>query len=209
MTLQATHKELECSHEKLVDSYASLEIAHEVILSMVKFLKPLTPNCTCSLVNNEFTCTKPCCTLASQYSIEHVFVETCDDLIAQENDELKQEIEKLKRDLYVLKKESQVQPSQDNRDDVVKKLEKGSTVTSSTPQQHIKIIKSNIQEKKRGHGTPHCPAKLEAQETISRKKKRSTGRRLCYICKEKGHSAADCTRASSTDQGRSDRPQGG
>jgi hypothetical protein len=103
-----------------------------------------------------------------------VFVETCDDLIAQENDELKQDVEKLKRDLYVLKEESQVQPSQDNRDDMVKKLEKGSTDTSSTPQQHIKIIKGNIQEKKTGHGTPHCPTKLKAQETIFKKKRRST-----------------------------------
>jgi hypothetical protein len=34
----------------------------------------------------------------------------------------------------VLKEESKVQPSQDNGDDMVKKLEKGSTVTSSTPQ---------------------------------------------------------------------------
>jgi CRISPR/Cas system-associated protein Cas10 (large subunit of type III CRISPR-Cas system) len=200
MTLQATHKELECSHEKLVDSYASLEIAHEV-LSSVKLLQPLTPICTCSYVNNEFACTKPCCTQASQSSIEHVFVETCDDHIAQKNDELKQEVEKLKRDLYVLKEESQVQPPQDHRDDMVKTLEKGSTVTSSTPQQHIKINKGNIQEKKKGHGTPHCPTKLKAQETISKKRRRSTRRRLCYICKEKGHSAADCTRASSTDQG--------
>jgi DNA repair exonuclease SbcCD ATPase subunit len=60
MTLQATHNELECSHEELVYSYASLEIAHEVVLSSVKFLQPLTPICTCSLVNNEFDCTKPC-----------------------------------------------------------------------------------------------------------------------------------------------------
>jgi hypothetical protein len=58
MTLQATHKELECSHEKLVDSYASLEIAHEVVLSSVKYLQPLTPICTFSLINNEFACTK-------------------------------------------------------------------------------------------------------------------------------------------------------
>jgi hypothetical protein len=208
MTLQATHKELECSHEKLVDSYASLQIAHEIVLSSVKFLQPLTLICTCSLVNNEFACTKPCCTQASQSSIEHVFVETCDDLITQENDELRQEVEKLKRDLYVLKEESQVQPPEDNRDDVVKKLEKGSTVTSSIPQQHIKINKANIQEKKKGHGTPHCPTKLKAQETISKKRRRSTGRRLCYICKEKGHSAADCTQVSSIDQGRSDRPPG-
>jgi hypothetical protein len=54
-----------------------------------------------------------------------------------------------------------VQPSQDNRDKMVKKLEKGSTVTSSTPQQHIKIIKGNIQAKKTGHDTPHRPTKLK------------------------------------------------
>jgi hypothetical protein len=192
-----------------VYSYASLEITHEVVLSSEKFLQPLTPICTCSLVNNEFSCTKPCCSQASQCSIEHVFVESCDDLIAQENDELKQEVEKLKRDLYVLKEESQVQPPQDNCDDVVKKLEKGSTVTSSTSQQHIKINKSKIQEKEKRHGTSHCPTKFKAQETISKKRRRSTRRRLCYVCKEKGHSAADCTQASSTNQGRSDRPQGG
>jgi hypothetical protein len=208
MALQATHKELEYSHEKLVYSYASLEIAHEVVLSSVKFLEPLTPICTCSLVNNEFACTKPCCSQASQSSIEHVFVESCDDLVAQENDELKQEVEKLKRDLYVLKEESQVQPPQDNRDNRVKELEKGSTVTSSTPQQHIKINKSKIQEKEKGHATSHCPTKLKAQETIPKKRRRSTRRRLCYICKEKGHSATNCTQASSTNRGRSDHPPG-
>jgi hypothetical protein len=40
-----------------------------------------------------------------------------------------------------------VQPSQDNREDMVKKLEKGSTVTSSTPQQHTMTHKNKIQEK--------------------------------------------------------------
>jgi hypothetical protein len=92
-------------------------------------------------------------------------------------------VEKLKRDLYVLKEESQVQPPQDNRNDMVKKLEKGSTVTSSTPQQHIKTNKIKIQEKEKGHATSHCPTKLKAQETISKKRRRSTRRRLCYICR--------------------------
>jgi hypothetical protein len=95
MALQATHKELECSHEKLVDSYASLEIAHEVVVSPVKFSQPLTPTCTCSLVNNEFANTKPCFSQASQSSIEHVFVEFCDDLVAQENDELSKRLKSL------------------------------------------------------------------------------------------------------------------
>jgi hypothetical protein len=35
MALQANHKQLECSYEKLVDSYATLEIAHEVVISTV------------------------------------------------------------------------------------------------------------------------------------------------------------------------------
>ena len=66
---------------------------------------------------------------------EDVFVESCDDLIAKKNDELKQEVERLMKDLARLKGkstesksiESNVQPSQDNREDIVKKLEKGST----------------------------------------------------------------------------------
>jgi hypothetical protein len=79
---------------------------------------------------------------------------------------------------------------------MVKKLEKGSTVASSTPQQHIKTNKSNTQEKKMGHIASPCPTKLRAQETISKKKRSFIRRRLCYQCKEKGHSAADCPQAS-------------
>jgi hypothetical protein len=42
MALQVDHKGLECSYEKLVDSYATLEIAHEVVLSLVKSIQPLS-----------------------------------------------------------------------------------------------------------------------------------------------------------------------
>jgi hypothetical protein len=54
---------------------------------------------------------------------ENVVVESCDDLIAKENDE------RLMRDLARLKGKSIVQPSQDNRENMLKKLEKGATVT--------------------------------------------------------------------------------
>jgi hypothetical protein len=84
---------------------------------------------------------------AIQSSIEHVLVESCDDLISKENDELKQEVENLQKDLYVLKQMSKVQSSEDNREDMVKKLEKGSTTTRSTPQQHTMTHKNKIQEK--------------------------------------------------------------
>jgi hypothetical protein len=52
-------------------------------------------------------------------SISQVSVETCDDQIAQENDHLKREVKNK------LKKQTKVKPPQDNRSNVVKKLEKG------------------------------------------------------------------------------------
>jgi len=78
---------------------------------------------------------------------KNVVVESCDDLIAKENEELKQEVERRMKDLARLKGksiESNVQPSQDNREDMVKKLEKGSTVTCSKYHQ-------------RGHKSNKCP----------------------------------------------------
>jgi hypothetical protein len=53
MALQARHKDLECSHEMLVESYTRLEVAHEVVLSSVKSTQPLSHTCTCSHVNIE------------------------------------------------------------------------------------------------------------------------------------------------------------
>jgi cobalamin biosynthesis Co2+ chelatase CbiK len=147
MVLQANHDELEFSYEKLVDSYATLEIAHEVVFSSVKSIQPLSNTCTCSQTQANLSCANDCLSQASQSSFEHVLVESCDDLIAEENDKLKQEVEKLKKDLYVSKEKSKVQPSQDNRESMVKKLEKGSTATRSTPQQHTMTHKNKIQEK--------------------------------------------------------------
>jgi len=133
--LQNDHIELLKSHEKLMDAHAMLEIAHEVVLTSVKFIEPLSHTCTCSLVNNDLCCANICVDQASQSSIEHVCVETCDDLLILENDELKKEVERLNKSLSELKGKNQVQPSQDNRDNMVKKLEKGSIDTCSNPEQ--------------------------------------------------------------------------
>jgi cell division protein FtsB len=56
-----------------------------------------------------------------------VSVETCDDLIVQENDYLKREVKKLELEVNKLKKQAKVQPTQDNHSNVVKKLEKEKT----------------------------------------------------------------------------------
>jgi hypothetical protein len=97
MVLQASHNELELSYDKLVDSYATLGIAHEVVLSSIKSIQPLSHTCTCSQVQVNLSCANDCLSQASQSSIEHVLVESFDDLIAKENDELKQKLKSFKK----------------------------------------------------------------------------------------------------------------
>jgi hypothetical protein len=173
MALQTNHKELESSHEKLVESYAALHVAHEVVMASVKLYQPPTHTCTCSHVENMLFCDKSCCSQATQFLVEHVVVECCDDLITQENDELKREVEKLKLELTKLKRKGQVQPSQDNCDIMVKKLEKGTNVTTSALQQG--------QVKKRKNKT-----------MLARRQRYLAKTRACFRCKEKGHMIAAC-----------------
>jgi hypothetical protein len=133
--LQEDHDELLCSHEKLIESHLILEIAHEVVVTSVKSYQPYTHKCTCTQVSYILSCANNCCSQASQPSVEHVLVETSDDSITKENEELKEEVERLKSNLIRLKGKCNDQPSQDNREDMVKKLEKGSTDACIKPHQ--------------------------------------------------------------------------
>jgi hypothetical protein len=148
------------------------------------------------------SCTKPYCSQTSQSSIEHVFVETCDDLIAKENEHLMQEVEKLKEDLSKLNGKSQVQPCQDNHDNMVKKLEKGSNRTSSIlrPKKQDKNHKAQEIKKKEldhiqcfkcskmGHYASMCSPQLKDPK----KRQGKIRRRICYKCKQHGHFIGDC-----------------
>jgi hypothetical protein len=134
-TLQESHDGLLCSHEKVMDSHLMLEIAHEVVVIAVKSYQPHTHKCTCTQVLYILSCANNCCSQASQPSIEHVLVETCDGSITKENEELKEEIERIRRDLIQWKGKCNAQPSQDNREDMVEKLEKGSTEACIKPHQ--------------------------------------------------------------------------
>jgi hypothetical protein len=60
MDLQANQKELECSYEKVVDLYTTVEIAHEVVISSVKFMQPLSHTCRCSQVQIDLSGTNDC-----------------------------------------------------------------------------------------------------------------------------------------------------
>jgi hypothetical protein len=76
-----------------------------------------------------------------------VFIETCDDAIGKENDHLKRDVKKLELEVNKLKKQTKVQPPQDNRSNMVKKLEKGRTTPKIASQQQRKQVHHEKDEK--------------------------------------------------------------
>jgi chromosome segregation ATPase len=80
-------------------------------------------------------------------STSQVSVETYYDQIAQENDRLKREVKKLKLEVNRLKKQAKMQPPQDNRKNIVKKLEKGKTAPKIASQPPKKQVQKEMDEK--------------------------------------------------------------
>jgi hypothetical protein len=80
-------------------------------------------------------------------STSQVSVETCDDQIAQENDHLKREVKKRELEVNKLKKQAKMQPPQDYRSNVVKKLEKGKTTSKIASQLPKKQVQNEKDEK--------------------------------------------------------------
>ena len=148
--LQANYVNLKCSHEEVVESSIMLEAAHEVVITSVKFSQPLTHSLTSTPSQSNISCTNECAPQVSQSSIELNLIE---------NIELKEEVKRLKKDVIRLMGKEKAQPSQDNRDNMVKKLEKGSNLAFSKTQQ-----KNHISSK--------------ANTTKSKKHEK----RLCYGC---------------------------
>jgi hypothetical protein len=147
MKLQKRHGDLLCSHKELMNKYTLLESAHEVMVTTVKDSQPHT--CTCAQSSIDLSCANSCCSQAKPLYDEHVLVETCDSLIASENDELKREYEILEMELSRLKDKGHVQPSQDNCDHMMKKFEKGLTITcAKLPQINLKISYQKVDKPK-------------------------------------------------------------
>jgi hypothetical protein len=190
MKLQKRHRDLLCSHKELMDSYALLKLAHELMVTMVKDSQLHT--CTCAQPSIDLSCANSGCSQAKPSCDEHVLVETCDSLIASENDELERENEMLKMELSRLKGKGHVQPYQDNCDHMVKKLEKGSTVTcANLPQINLKtpyqkVDKPKIKKKAHvkyfecstlGYFSSECPNKKNDQAKPSRRQRSLSQRR--------------------------------
>ena len=138
--LSKEHEELKWKFESINDTNDSLEKKQTIPCAIP--ISRVDASTSCIDLIGE-SCSNPC----NEKCNKNVVVESCDDFIANENEKLKQKVERLMKDLYRLKGksiESNVQPSQDNRENMVKKLEKRSTVTCSKCHQ-------------RGHKSNKCP----------------------------------------------------
>ena len=159
--LNEKHEELKLKIKRIKnETNDSFEMKQSIPCAIPIFKEDASTSCI-DLIDE--SCFNPC----NEKFYENVVVESCDDLIAKENDELKQEVERLMKDLYRLKGksiESNVQLSQDNREDIVKKLEKGSTVTCSKCH-------------KEGHKSNKCPQPRKSFQ-MRRTKKSSQSRVL-------------------------------
>jgi hypothetical protein len=90
--LQKDHEVFKCSHNNLQDEHIMLQVSHEVVVTLVRHFQPLTQKYTCSLNSINFVCANSCYSQSQQSSVEQIPVNSCDDLIAEENDLLKLEV---------------------------------------------------------------------------------------------------------------------
>jgi hypothetical protein len=127
-----------CSHENIQDAYAMLQVCHEVVVTSVKHFQPATQKYTCSLNSINFICANACFSQRQQSSVEKIHVESCEDIIAQENDQLKLEVRRLKLEMVKLEGKPLRQPTQDNRDHMVNTLDSRTTITRPLSQQTYK-----------------------------------------------------------------------
>jgi hypothetical protein len=95
---------LKCSHEDLQDAYVMLQVSHEVVVTSVKHFQPHTQECAWSPNFVNPICANNCCSQSPKSNIEQINVDSCDDLIAEENDTLKLEVKRLEQKIKVLEK---------------------------------------------------------------------------------------------------------
>jgi hypothetical protein len=126
-----------------------------------------------------------------------VSVKTCDEQIAQENNHLKKEVKKLELEVNKLKKQAKVQPTQDNCNNMVKKLEKGKITPKIASQPPKKQVQNEKDEKveyarsvffiaRRPHinTTCHATNRLYLHKLLKKATKKPSGQCLGLICDE-------------------------
>jgi hypothetical protein len=188
LAFQEKYDMLLCSHENLMDDHIMLNIAHEVVVENLKSQQP--HSCTCIQIKTILPCANACCPSTNKSSFELEFPGTKNDTCH----ELKEENERIKMSLTQLKGKCTAQPSQDNHDHMVKKLETGSTVAcTKSLEENVKDLriakrkeqkkKINTSAKSLNHASMQSNIQGNNQATLHTKRSKK-----CSECFEKGHS---------------------
>jgi hypothetical protein len=194
---------LKCSHEDLQDAHVMLQVSHEVVVTSVKYFQPHTQKYTCSPNFVNSICTNACYSQSQQSSVEQINVESCDDLIAEENYLLKLEVQRLESEMVKLKGKTLGQPTQDNRDHMVNKLKLETIITRPFSQQKYKSSHNKKQQKVKkdlkhiksfkcsdmGHYAFMFSAQVESKKRLLRRQQRTI---TCFGCKKEGHRILAC-----------------
>jgi hypothetical protein len=138
---------IKCSHEDLQDAHVMLQVSHEVVVTSVKHFQPHTQEYICSPNFINPICANAYCSQSTQSNVEQINVDSCDDLIPEENDTLKLEVKMLEQKVKVLEKQVKVRHPQDNHRNMVNKLENGSNSTKRASQQSNKAQSLKRQQK--------------------------------------------------------------
>ena len=189
LAFQEKYDMLLCSHENLMDDHIILDITHEVVIENLKSQQP--HSCTCIQIETTLPCANACCPSTSKSSFELEFAGTNDDSYQK----LKEENERLKMSLTQLKGKCIAQPSQDNRDHMVKKLETGTTVAcTKSLEENVKDLriakrrkqkkKINTSSKSLNHASIKGNIQGNDQATLHIKR--------CSECFEEGHLIRSC-----------------
>jgi hypothetical protein len=192
LAFQEKYDMLLCSHENLMDDHIILNIAHEVVIENLKSQQP--HSCTCIQIETILPCANACCPSTSKSSFELESAGANDDT----HHKLKEENERLKISLTQLKGKCIAQPSQDNRDHMVKKLETGTTVACTKSLEEnvkdLRIAKRREQKKKINTSSKslnHASIKgnIQGNNQVTLHTNRN---KKCSECFEKGHLIRSC-----------------
>jgi hypothetical protein len=192
LAFQEKHDMLLCSYENLMDNHIMLNVSHEVVITNLKSQQPYS--CMCVQIETILPCANAYCSPASKTFFELEFP-GIDDIAYQE---LKEENESLRMSLTQLNGKCIAQPSQDNCDDMVKKLETGTTVAcTKSLEENVKDLRNvkrkeqnkkiNTSTRSLNHASMQDNIQGNDQATLHTKKSKK-----CSECFEKGHLIRSC-----------------
>jgi hypothetical protein len=192
LAFQEKHDMLLYSYENIMDDHVMLNIAHEVVIANLKSQQP--HSCTCVQIETILTCANACFSRASKSSFELEFLGINDGRYQ----EINEENERVRTNLTHLKGKCIAQPFQDNHDDMVKKLETGTTVACTRSLEEkvkdLRNVKRKEQKKKintsaKSLNRASIQGNIQGndQATLHIKKNKK-----CSECFEKGHLIRSC-----------------